>query len=162
MTSTATRTCRPRQPTLPAQRLGDAPAVAQPAGLCKPGPSAEAAATTPVRSTLTRHHVDLVESGSSAVYSRDHQPLGTVEQIFGGPDTAAPQWLTIATGAVTDRTTLVPLTGAWLDTSDVIIAYTAHQLRDAPTVGAEDDLTGVDAARASAYYAHPDHDPAHS
>ncbi len=115
-----------------------------------------------MRSTLTRHHVDLVESGSSAVYSRDHQPLGMVEQIFGGPDTAAPQWLTIATSAVTDRTTLVPLTGAWLDTSDVIIAYTADQLRDAPTLGTEDDLTGVDAALASACYAQPDHHPARS
>jgi hypothetical protein len=124
-----------------------------------PGEDAGAAAPTP-RSTVTVQNVDLVESGSSAVYGPDDRQIGTVEQIFGGSDSRAPEWLTVATSRVKDGGVLVPLTGARLHAGDVIIAYTDDQLRDAPTIVADDDLTPSDAARASAHYAQADKDPA--
>jgi hypothetical protein len=105
----------------------------------------------PSGGTVTLRNVDLLQSGASAVYGPDDRHLGTVEQVFGDPDTGEPQLLMMATDT-RGLGVLVPLAGARIDGTDLVIAYTDSQLRDAPTMVADGDLTPADAARTHEHY----------
>jgi uncharacterized protein (TIGR02271 family) len=74
---------------------------------------------------------ELVDSG--------HQRIGKVGQVFLDDETSTPQWVTVQTGLFGTRESFVPLAGAHVgDDGDLQVPYSKDQVKDAPSLDAED------------------------
>ena len=134
--SSTTRTCVHHQQAVIPHRLAAVPNFSPPATQCEPGlpPTDAHPASLAAVSPLSLRNVDLVESGGSAVSSRDHEPVGTVEQIFAGLDTRVPEWFTVATSRGEDASVLVPLAGCGTPAPDGYDPGLRYPLRADPLV----------------------------
>jgi sporulation protein YlmC with PRC-barrel domain len=77
----------------------------------------------------------------AAVIDPEGDKIGTVEQIYLDDETGRPEWVTVRTGFFGLRSSLVPLQGAAIEGSEVIVPFDKDTVKGAPNVDADDRLT---------------------
>lgn len=103
------------------------------------------------------------------MFDRDGDKVGKIDAIYVDDRTGDPAWALVNTGMFGSRSTFVPLREASVEGDDVHVPYEKSQIKDAPSLDAEEELSpdeerqlydyyGVDYA-AGADHEHEDHDP---
>jgi uncharacterized protein (TIGR02271 family) len=88
--------------------------------------------------------------GRTAV-ATDGSKLGTIEEIYLDSQTQRPEWALIQTGMFGGKSSFMPLEGATIDGDEVKAPYTKAQVKDAPQMDADGELSQSDE---SALYSH--------
>ena len=82
----------------------------------------------------------------------DGEKIGKISEIYEDAQTGRPEWATVHTGLFGMRSNFVPLTGASASGDDVRAQVTKDQVKDAPGVGADDDLSEQEERRLFEHY----------
>jgi uncharacterized protein (TIGR02271 family) len=88
--------------------------------------------------------------GRTAV-DADGGKLGKIEEIYLDSQTQRPEWALIQTGMFGGKSSFMPLEGATSDGDEVKAPYTKEQVKDAPQMDADGELSQSDE---SALYSH--------
>ena len=75
------------------------------------------------------------------VVSSDGDRIGKLEEIYLDTDTGAPEWATVTTGLFGTKQSFVPLAQASSRGEEVVVPYDKSQVKDAPTVDADRELS---------------------
>jgi uncharacterized protein (TIGR02271 family) len=86
------------------------------------------------------------------VVDQEGAKVGTLEEIYLDQRTDRPEWALIHTGLFGTKSTFAPLADARLDGEDVRIGYSKQEVKDAPSVDADRDLSPEEEARLYAHY----------
>jgi uncharacterized protein (TIGR02271 family) len=86
------------------------------------------------------------------VVDREGDKVGKLEEIYLDQHSGRPEWMLIHTGLFGTKSTFAPLAGAQLDGDDVRIGYSKQEVKDAPSVEADGELSQVEEARLYAHY----------
>jgi uncharacterized protein (TIGR02271 family) len=76
-----------------------------------------------------------------AVVDPDGDKIGKVDQVYLDTATGEPEWLAVHTGLFGTKTNFVPLEGATPAGEDIQVAYTKDQVKDAPGVDPDGELS---------------------
>ncbi|WP_051324989.1 DUF2382 domain-containing protein [Candidatus Solirubrobacter pratensis] len=94
--------------------------------------------------------------GMSAVDSNGDK-IGKIDEIYLDRSSAEPEWATVNTGLFGMRTTFVPISGAESRGDEVRLAYTKDQIKDAPNVDADGELSTEEEQRLYEHYGRGDY-----
>lgn len=75
------------------------------------------------------------------VVGSDGDKIGKADQVYYANDDGSPEWLTVNTGLFGTKTNFVPVDGARPDGEDIQVAYTKDQVKDAPGIDPEGELS---------------------
>ena len=100
--------------------------------------------------TLTTDQIASVTQGN--VIDADGNRIGRVGQIYLDDQTGEPNWVTVKTGLFGTSESFVPLSGASVSGSDVVVTYDKDTVKDAPRVDADGHLTPEEEDSLYAYY----------
>ena len=89
------------------------------------------------------------------VYDCRGDLVGSVVGVYDGTGTNRPAWLAIGMGTFGLRTGVVPVRGAVVWGSDVVLAHERQTIIRAPRVGVVETLIPEDEALLAEHYAHP-------
>ena len=89
--------------------------------------------------------------GRTAV-DTDGSKLGTIEEIYLDAQTQRPEWALIQTGMFGGKSSFMPLEGATSDGDDVRAPYTKAQVKDAPQMDPDGELSQSDEAALYSHY----------
>ena len=78
--------------------------------------------------------------------------LGSVGQIYADDQTGEPTWVTVKTGLFGTSESFVPLAGASVSGSDLVVNYDKETIKNAPRVDADGHLTSEEEQQLFAYY----------
>jgi uncharacterized protein (TIGR02271 family) len=100
------------------------------------------------------------------VVDPDGDKIGKVDQVYLDTATGEPEWLAVNTGLFGTKTNFVPLQGATPAGEDVRVAYTKDQVKDAPGVDPDGELSQSEERELWTHYGleyggeheHADHD----
>jgi hypothetical protein len=96
--------------------------------------------------------LDRVDWLDRRVFARDGDVIGMVVDVYDDPATGRSTWIAVGMGAFSLRTAVVPLAGALLWGSDVVIAHDRATVLDAPMVDVVVSIEPDDSARLVAHY----------
>ena len=99
---------------------------------------------------LTSEQLASVTNGN--VIGANGDKIGGVGQIYVDDQTGEPNWVTVKTGLFGTSESFVPLSGASLSGSDIVVTYDKDTVKDAPRVDAEGHLTPGEEKSLYAYY----------
>ncbi len=98
--------------------------------------------------------VSEVESWSGqTLYDRDGDKIGEISDFLLEQETGQPAWLTVKTGGFGKKEALVPVHGASPSGDGVRVPYDEDQIKDAPTVKPDQELSDDDVRELYAHYA---------
>jgi uncharacterized protein (TIGR02271 family) len=86
------------------------------------------------------------------VVDQEGAKVGTLEEIYLDQGTDRPEWALIHTGLFGTKSSFAPLAGARRDGEDVRIGYSKQEVKDAPSVDANRNLSPEEEARLYAHY----------
>jgi uncharacterized protein (TIGR02271 family) len=86
------------------------------------------------------------------VVDQEGAKVGTLEEIYLDQRTDRPEWMLIHTGLFGMKSSFAPLVGARLDGDDVRIGYSKQEVKGAPSVGPNRELSPEEEARLYAHY----------
>ncbi|MEJ6490352.1 PRC-barrel domain-containing protein [Leucobacter sp. USCH14] len=94
------------------------------------------------------------------VFDVDGEKIGSVKQVFVGPDGGEPLFVSVATGLFGTSETFVPLRDATFDGEAMRVAYDKATVKDAPRIDADGSLSDDEHDRLWEYYGdeHDDRD----
>jgi uncharacterized protein (TIGR02271 family) len=90
---------------------------------------------------MTHHTHDLTGLRGATAYDRDGTKIGTVQDIYLDRETNEPEWAAVKTGWFGSKLNFVPLAEATQEGSDLRVPYDQDQVKDAPTVDADGELS---------------------
>ncbi|WP_299165624.1 YsnF/AvaK domain-containing protein [uncultured Arthrobacter sp.] len=90
---------------------------------------------------ITQEHIDRILDGNGNVVDQDGNKVGSAGQVYVDDHTGEPSWVTVKTGLFGTSESFAPLQGASMDGDDVRIAYTKDQVKDAPKVDPDQNLS---------------------
>src|ERR1700722_1103434 len=82
----------------------------------------------------------------------DGEKIGKISDIYEDPATGKPEWATVSSGLFGTKSNFVPLAGASSSGEDVQAQVTKAQVKDAPGVDADGDLSEAEEQRLFEYY----------
>ena len=85
----------------------------------------------------------------------DGEKIGKISEIYTDERTGRPEWATINTGLFGTKSNFVPLAGASPAGEDVRVAVTKDQVKDAPAVDPEGELSEQEEQRLFEHYGVP-------
>src|SRR3984957_16999295 len=85
----------------------------------------------------------------------DGEKIGKISEIYEDPETGKPEWATVSSGLFGTRSNFVPLAGASPDGEDVRADVTKDQVKDAPGVENDGDLSESEERRLFEHYGVP-------
>src|SRR5215207_812072 len=80
------------------------------------------------------------------ILDRNGEKVGKVQDVYFDVDTNRPEWALVRTGLFGTRDNIVPIIGASRTGDDIRIPFDKEQVKHAPYVDAEDDLSQADEA----------------
>ena len=101
---------------------------------------------------LAKEHIEDLLQRNGNVVSTDGDKLGSIGQVYADDDNGQPTWVTVKTGLFGTSESFVPLEGARVEGSDVVVPYTKHQVKDAPRVDTDGHLEPTEEERLYAHY----------
>jgi uncharacterized protein (TIGR02271 family) len=93
-----------------------------------------------------------LEARGAAVLTGDGSKAGTVEDIYVDREADNPEWALVNTGLFGTRSTFVPLAEARAEGNDILVPYTKDQIKGAPNMDADGELSQDEEADLYAYY----------
>jgi uncharacterized protein (TIGR02271 family) len=97
--------------------------------------------------------IDEVKSWrGETVVDRDGDKLGKVEDIYLDRQTDQPEWVAVKTGMIGSKLSFVPLAGAERSGDEIRVPYEKRQVKDAPSVEADGELSPDEEARLYRHY----------
>lgn len=82
----------------------------------------------------------------------DGDKIGKITEIYEDPQTGKPEWATVSSGLFGTKSNFVPLAGASPDGENVRAEVTKDQVKDAPGVEADGELSEPEEQRLFEYY----------
>jgi uncharacterized protein (TIGR02271 family) len=82
----------------------------------------------------------------------DGEKIGKIAEIYEDPETGKPEWATVSSGLFGTKSNFVPLAGASPDGEDVRAEVTKDQVKDAPGVEADGELSEREERRLFEHY----------
>ena len=101
---------------------------------------------------LAKEHIDDLLQRNGNVVSSDGNKIGSIGQVYADDNNGQPTWVTAKTGLFGTSESFVPLEGARIEGSDVVVPYTKDQVKDAPRVDADGYLEPAEEERLYAHY----------
>ena len=89
------------------------------------------------------------------IIGSDGEKIGKITDIYEDPATGKPEWATVSSGMFGTKSNFVPLAGASADGEDVRASVTKDQVKDAPGVENDGDLSEAEEQRLFEYYGVP-------
>ncbi|MCW3002524.1 MAG: uncharacterized protein JWQ20_1822 [Conexibacter sp.] len=83
--------------------------------------------------------------------------IGKIDEIYLDRQTGEPEWATISTGLFGSKTSFAPIDGASEAGDDIRIAYTKDQVKDAPSVDADGELSNDEEQQLYRHYGRADY-----
>jgi uncharacterized protein (TIGR02271 family) len=84
---------------------------------------------------------DVREWRGRTVVDRDGEKIGKLDEIYVDRETNEPEWALVNTGLLGTKSSFVPLNGAAPAGDDVRVAYAKDQVKDAPSIDADGELS---------------------
>ena len=69
------------------------------------------------------------------------EKIGKVDEVYYATDDRSPEWLAVNTGLFGTKTSFVPINGSKPSGEDIQVAYTKDQVKDAPGVKPDEELS---------------------
>jgi uncharacterized protein (TIGR02271 family) len=88
----------------------------------------------------------------ATVLTQDGSSAGRVNDVYLDRETDNPEWALINTGLFGTRSTFVPLAEARSEGNDIVVPYTKEQIKGAPNMDANGELSQEEEADLYAYY----------
>jgi hypothetical protein len=89
----------------------------------------------------------------------DGDKIGTIEDIFLDRQTGEPEWASVKTGLFGLKSSFVPISGAELiGENQVRVPFQKEQVKDAPKVDADGELSPEEERKLYEYYGRADYD----
>jgi len=85
----------------------------------------------------------------------DGEKIGKISEIYEDPETGKPEWATVSSGLFGTKSNFVPLAGAAAQGEDVLAPVTKDQVKDAPGVDVDGELSEQEEQRLFEYYGVP-------
>jgi uncharacterized protein (TIGR02271 family) len=85
---------------------------------------------------------DVLEWRGRTVVDRDGEKIGKLDEIYLDRETDEPEWALVNTGLFGTKSSFVPLKGAAPAGDDVRVAYAKDQVKDAPSIDPDGELSG--------------------
>ncbi|MHA7156300.1 DUF2382 domain-containing protein [Arthrobacter sp. TMN-50] len=101
---------------------------------------------------ITQENIDSLLSNGGNVIDNDGAKVGSVGQIYLDDQTGNPSWVTVKTGMFGTSESFAPLEGAQVDGNDVRVGYSKDQIKDAPRVDPDGDLSVEEEGRLYQHY----------
>ncbi len=95
------------------------------------------------------NHQDIV---GQTVFDVAGDNVGDVEYCYLDLDTDQPEWAAIKTGLISSKSRLVPLMDATMTTEGLQLAFSKDQIKGAPELDLDMDLTEAEEAQLFSYY----------
>jgi uncharacterized protein (TIGR02271 family) len=95
---------------------------------------------------------DAYEWQGRTVVDRDGEKVGTLDEIYLDSRTNQPEWAAVSTGLFGSKSSFVPLDGATPSGEDVRVSYSKDQVKDAPSVDADGELSADEEAQLYRHY----------
>jgi uncharacterized protein (TIGR02271 family) len=86
------------------------------------------------------------------VVDSDGDKIGTLEEVYLDGDSGRPEWATVSTGLFGRKQSFVPLTGSEPEGGKVVVRYTKEQVKDAPSVDPDGELSHEEEGRLYSHY----------
>jgi uncharacterized protein (TIGR02271 family) len=93
------------------------------------------------RENLMSGSTDVLEWRGRTVVDRDGEKIGKLDEIYLDRETDEPEWALANTGLFGTKSSFVPLKGAEPDGDDVRVAYAKDQVKDAPSIDPDGELS---------------------
>ncbi|MFJ6002236.1 DUF2382 domain-containing protein [Arthrobacter sp. NPDC092385] len=101
---------------------------------------------------ITQEHIDTLLGNGGNVLGSDGEKIGSIGQVYLDDQTGEPSWVTAKTGLFGTSESFVPLQGADIEGHDVRVPYTKHQVKDAPRVESDGNLSPEEEDRLYRHY----------
>jgi uncharacterized protein (TIGR02271 family) len=101
---------------------------------------------------ITQNHIDTLLGNGGNVVGSDGEKIGSIGQVYLDDQTGEPSWVTAKTGLFGTSESFVPLQGADVDGHDVRVPYSKHQVKDAPRVESDGNLSPEEEDRLYRHY----------
>jgi uncharacterized protein (TIGR02271 family) len=98
---------------------------------------------------------DAYEWQGRTMVGSDGEKIGKISEIYEDPDTGKPEWATVSSGLFGSKSNFVPLAGAAPDGEDVRAAVTKDQVKDAPGVESDGELSEPEERQLFEHYGVP-------
>jgi uncharacterized protein (TIGR02271 family) len=95
---------------------------------------------------------DIQQLRDADVYSHDGDKIGAVGQVYLDNRTGDPEWVSVKTGLFGTKETFVPLDKATLSADRIEVPFGKAQVKDAPQIDADGDLSPADEDELYTYY----------
>jgi sporulation protein YlmC with PRC-barrel domain len=95
------------------------------------------------------------ESHSRTIVDSDGKTLGKVDEIYLDDRTQKPEWATVSSGLLGGKSQFVPLAGASSDGDTIHARVTTEQVKNAPSVAHDRDLSEEEETRLFEHYGIP-------
>lgn len=91
-------------------------------------------------------------SRGANLVGEDGTKIGTIEDIYLDEETDQPEWAAVNTGFFGSRSTFVPLSDASIQGDDLMVPYSKDQVKGAPNMDADGELSQQEEAELYSYY----------
>jgi uncharacterized protein (TIGR02271 family) len=89
---------------------------------------------------IGREEIETLARAGGDVLGQDGEKIGGIGELYVDDETEKPSWVTIRTGLFGTKESFVPIDGASLQGSDLLVPYTKDQVKDAPRVDPDGHL----------------------
>jgi uncharacterized protein (TIGR02271 family) len=94
----------------------------------------------------------ILNARGATVLTGDGSKAGTVEDIYLDRQTENPEWVVVNTGLFGTRSSFVPVAEATSEGNDILVPYSKDQIKGAPNVEADGEMSEQEEADLYAYY----------
>jgi uncharacterized protein (TIGR02271 family) len=99
---------------------------------------------------ITRN--DIRKLFGADVYERDGGKIGSAGQVYLDNRTGDPEWVSVKTGLFGTKESFVPLNKATFSDGRIVVPFSKDQIKDAPRIDADGDLSPADEDELYQYY----------
>jgi uncharacterized protein (TIGR02271 family) len=101
---------------------------------------------------ITQEHIDTLLGNGGNVIGSDGEKIGSIGQVYLDDQTGEPSWVTAKTGLFGTSESFIPLQGADVEGHDVRVPYSKHQVKDAPRIESDGNLSPEEEDRLYRHY----------
>src|SRR5207248_7818118 len=99
--------------------------------------------------TTSQGHPDYVHR---AAVDAEGNRIGKISKVYLDDQTGQPQWVLVETGLFGTRQSFAPIHGSRLDGELVVLAVSKDQIKDAPTIDPDADISESEQEALRQYY----------
>ena len=101
---------------------------------------------------ITQENIDTMLGNGGNVLGSDGEKIGRAGQVYLDDQTGEPSWVTAKTGLFGTSESFIPLQGADVEGHDVRVPYSKHQVKDAPRIESDGNLSPEEEDRLYRHY----------